>query len=116
MTNTLPGRASINPLQRLKSPNIPIFRTRFGLNRSFASSHEAVQYDRGFTEFPTAPPGRLDTPRGEGYRDAQAAQESSCEVTDSFTNDDDGSCFSCAGTGEGLFDNLICTSCRGRGQ
>lgn len=50
-----------------------IFRARVGQRRPFPTSHAAVQYERGFTEFPNQPPGMADSPRMQGYLDAEQA-------------------------------------------
>ena len=52
----------------------PKFTARVGKSPLFATSHEAVQYERGFNEFPNQPPGLEHGPRMQGYRDAEQAR------------------------------------------
>jgi len=49
------------------------FRARVGKRPAFATSHEAVQYERGFSEYPNQPPGLPHGPRMQGYLDAEHA-------------------------------------------
>lgn len=50
-----------------------VYRARVGKRTAFPSSHDAVQYERGFNEFPSQPPGLSDSPRMQGYHDAEEA-------------------------------------------
>lgn len=52
------------------------YRARVGKRPAFASSYEAVQYERGFSEFSehrTEPPGLPSGPRYQGFLDARDA-------------------------------------------
>jgi hypothetical protein len=53
--------------------NATVYRAREGKKPAFSSSHDAVQYERGFKEFPNQPPGLPDSPRMQGYNDAEQA-------------------------------------------
>lgn len=57
-----------------------LFNARVGKKTAFATSHEAVQYERGFTDYQehkTEPPGLTTGPRYQGFLDAREAQERS---------------------------------------
>ena len=56
-----------------RKPEHWAFRARVGKKCLFPTSHDQVQYERGFMEYPNEPPGRADSPRMRGYRDADAA-------------------------------------------
>lgn len=49
------------------------FAARVGLKRVYSTSHLAVQYERGFNEWPNQPPGLPEGPRMQGYLDAELA-------------------------------------------
>ena len=57
----------------LRKPEYTRFRARVGKKLMFLSSHDAVQYERGFLEHPNQPPGLEESPRMQGYRDADEA-------------------------------------------
>ena len=56
-----------------RKPEYLRFRARVGKTPMFLTSHEAVQYERGFVEHPNQPPGLEDSPRMQGYCDAEEA-------------------------------------------
>ena len=57
----------------LRKPEYTRYRARVGKKQLFLTSHDAVQYERGFLEHPNQPPGLADSPRMQGYRDAEQA-------------------------------------------
>lgn len=50
-----------------------VYRARVGQRRAFATSAQAVAYERGYENFPSQPWGLSDSPAMQGWSDAEQA-------------------------------------------
>lgn len=66
-----------------RKPEHWAFRARVGKKGLFPTSSDAVQYERGFAEYPNQPPGLVDSPRMAGYLDAAEADAHETNLRDS---------------------------------
>ena len=77
--HTEPARRLLADLERsmFALPGIieraTVFHARVGTRPAFATSHEAVQFERGYNDYPNQPPGLPYGPRIDGYFAAELA-------------------------------------------
>ena len=75
MTTTDQDRVDLEIERRLKLAEFmarnTVYRARVGRKPAFATSADAVAYERGFEQFPIEPWGLPGSPRMQGYRDAE---------------------------------------------